>query len=100
MSKQPKENGSQRAASGNGKRRQNRRAPKAVTLRLCTCLEPNALHPLSALDPKIREAERQRLLASILARLANGPIQSPQLPGTIDQEPVPATIARVEPTSE
>lgn len=86
MSKRPQKNGSDSAASGNGKRRRNLRAPKAVTIRLCTCLDPNDRHPLAELDPTVREAERQKLLASILARMASGPIQSSHQTDKIEEQ--------------
>ena len=53
------------------KRRQ--RAPMPVILRLRTDLEPNENHPLGVLSPEKRSEQRERLIASILARLAAGP---------------------------
>jgi len=100
MSKRPKKNGSHSAASGNGKRRQNLRAPQIVKLHLSSELQPNDRHPLAKLDPIVREAERQKLLAAILARIANGPIHETMPPGTIDEEPSPTTIAENLPKPE
>ncbi len=48
------------------------RAPAPVILRLRQDLAPNDSHPLSGIDPERRNAERLQLIASILARLANG----------------------------
>ena len=49
------------------------RAPAPVILRLRQDLKPNDRHPLSGIDPERRNAERVQLIASVLARLANGP---------------------------
>jgi hypothetical protein len=43
-----------------------------VILRLRQDLAPNDNHPLFGIDPESRTAARQQLIASILARLANG----------------------------
>lgn len=53
-------------------RRASMRAPTPVILRLRQDLEPNEYHPLSGIDPEQRNSDRQQLIASILARLANG----------------------------
>jgi hypothetical protein len=76
---------------GIGKRRRTCRAPVPVILRLRADLEANEHHPLAGLDPVVRDAERQRLMASILARLANGPIRTTQSAVTMVDESAQAT---------
>jgi len=58
---------------GSPAKRRRSRAPQPVILRLCTDLPANDDHPLARLDPMQRAEGRQRLIASILARLASGP---------------------------
>ena len=57
----------------NAERKARTRAPAPVILRLRQDLAPNENHPLAGVDPERRNADRQQLIASILARLANGP---------------------------
>ena len=57
----------------NAERKARTRAPVPVILRLRQDLAPNDHHPLAGVDPERRNADRQQLIASILARLANGP---------------------------
>lgn len=52
--------------------RRRTRAPTEVIVRLHTDLAVNQNHPLANVDSNARNAERQRLIASILARLASG----------------------------
>jgi hypothetical protein len=52
-------------------------------------LEANSQHPLANLDPAVRDVQRQHLIASILARLANGPIHNPQSDVTIKNSLAP-----------
>jgi hypothetical protein len=59
------------------------RAPKAVILRLHQELEPNENHPLHALGPVRRAEARQQLLATILTRLASGPVKDDDKPSTM-----------------
>ena len=54
--------------------RRRTRTPTGVILRLHTDLAANANHPLANIDSQTRSCERQRLIASILARLAGGSI--------------------------
>lgn len=68
-------------------RRRACRAPAPVILRLRSDLEPNEQHPLAKLDSTVRDAQRQRLIASILARLANGPIQESNATVTMRVDP-------------
>jgi hypothetical protein len=81
------------AASNNGKRRRRCRPPAPVSLRLCVDLEPNDRHPLVELDPATRESARQRLLASILAKMALSPIQKRSPAVTILDESLPDTAS-------
>lgn len=62
---------------GSPAKRRRSRAPLPVILRLCTDLPANDNHPLARLDPAQRAEQRQRLIASILARLASGPSSIP-----------------------
>lgn len=48
------------------------RTPIPVILRLRQDLKTNENHPLSGINPERRNAERVQLIASVLARLANG----------------------------
>lgn len=66
-------------------RRQRQSAPSHVLLQLNMDLNENTQHPLASLDPVIREAQRHQLIASILARIANGPIHNPQSEVTISE---------------
>lgn len=66
---------------GKPAKRRRTRAPQPVILRLCTDLVVNEDHPLARLDPAVRNEQRQRLIASILARLASG---RSSLPSAID----------------
>lgn len=66
-------------------KRRRMRAPPLVILRLQSDLAANDRHPLAQLDPETRNERRQQLIASILARIANGPVQN-QLP----TDPLPA----------
>jgi hypothetical protein len=59
-------------------RRRADRDPPAVVFRLRTDLATNEQHPLANVDPAMREAGRQRLIAAILARLASGPSTTSQ----------------------
>lgn len=56
------------------------------TLRMRPDLPPNDHHPLAKLDPKRRGEERERLIGSILARLAVG---SPSKVAIIDPKEKP-----------
>lgn len=60
------------AKPNNAERKARTRAPSPVILRLRQDLAPNDSHPLFGIDPKQRNADRQQLIASILARLASG----------------------------
>jgi hypothetical protein len=53
-------------------RRRQRGAPLPVILRFRTNLKPNDMHPLAELEPAVRGEQREKIMASILARLANG----------------------------
>ncbi len=86
-------NDSESAFPDNGKPRRRRRPPAPVVLRLCADLEPNNRHPLAELDPATREITRQRLLASILAKMALSPIQKRSPAVTILDEPLPDTAS-------
>lgn len=59
------------------------RSPRAVILRLHQELEPNENHPLFALGPDRRAEARQQLLATILARLASGPVKDEEEKSTM-----------------
>jgi hypothetical protein len=86
-------NDAKSAVPENGKRRRRRRPPAPVILRLCADLEPNSRHPLAELDSATRESARQRLLASILARMALSPIHKRSPAVTIPGESVPDTTS-------
>ena len=60
------------ANPNNAERKARTRAPAPVILRLRQDLAPNDNHPLAGLDPEQRNTERLKLIAAILARLANG----------------------------
>lgn len=70
---------------GEPAKRRRTRAPQPVILRLCTDLADNEDHPLARLDPAVRNEQRQRLIASILARLASGPSSLPAAIGTMTE---------------
>lgn len=59
-------------------RKRKPRAPVPVIVRLLADIKANEQHPLAKLPPATRDAQRQQLIASILARLASGPIQVPE----------------------
>jgi hypothetical protein len=61
------------------------RAPAPVILRLRQDLKPNEHHPLSGIDPERRNAERVQLIASVLARLANGQSAEADKVGTMTE---------------
>jgi hypothetical protein len=67
-------NGNSPATNGVPRKRKSR-APASLIIRLHSDIEANERHPLANLTPAIRDAQRQQLIASILARLASGPIQ-------------------------
>jgi len=50
--------------------RRNRRGQRPVVLRFCSNIAPNDGHPLAGVDPEVRNAQRQNVIAAILARLA------------------------------
>jgi hypothetical protein len=60
------------AKPNNAERKARTRAPAPVILRLRQDLAPNDSHPLFGINPERRNADRQQLIASILARLASG----------------------------
>ena len=70
MAKQPRKTTALNAAKS---KRRRLRAPALVILRLRTDVEANDHHPLGQMDPTLRNEQRETLIASILARLANGP---------------------------
>jgi hypothetical protein len=73
--------------SENGRsKRRCRTAPAPTIIRLHQDLEPNENHPLFGVDPVRREAERQQLFATILARLANGPAKENAKQSTMEDE--------------
>ena len=75
------------STSANGRsQRRCRTAPVPTIIRLHQDLEPNENHPLFGVDPVRREAERQQLFATILARLANGPAKNDAKPSTMEDE--------------
>ena len=65
--------------------RRRTRTPTGVILRLHTDLAANANHPLAKVDPSTRNGERQKLIASILARLAGGSISEKQPVDTMNK---------------
>ena len=65
--------------------RRRTRTPTGVILRLHTDLAANASHPLANIDPQTRSCERQRLIASILARLAGGTISETRPVDTMNE---------------
>lgn len=73
--------------SKNGRsQRRCRTAPTPTIIRLHQDLEPNEHHPLFGVDPVRREAERQQLFATILARLANGPAKDDAKPSIMEDK--------------
>lgn len=65
--------------------RRRTRSPTGVILRLHTDLASNENHPLANLDPSTRNSERQKLIASILARLAGGSISETRPVDTMNE---------------
>lgn len=53
-------------------RRQPTRAPTPVILKLHQDLDANESHPLAKVDARRRGIDRQHLIATILARIADG----------------------------
>ena len=53
-------------------RRKRTRAPAPVILKLHQDLEANESHPLAKMDARRRGIDRQHLIATILARIADG----------------------------
>ncbi|MFO1003806.1 MAG: hypothetical protein U0936_26040 [Planctomycetaceae bacterium] len=70
--------GKQTIESGGDSGTGRKRLPAPVLLRLRPDLAPNANHPLANVDPVRRGKERERIIASILARLASGPPTTPE----------------------
>jgi hypothetical protein len=70
-------------------RRRQRSAPLPVILRFRTDLKPNDMHPLAELEPAARCEQREKVMASILARLANGGSAVPPAVDTMPKEPLP-----------
>lgn len=81
------------AKLNNAERKARTRAPAPVILRLRQDLAPNDHHPLSGVDPERRNADRQQLIASILARLASGPTSNTDKVDTMSE------AKRIEPQS-
>lgn len=80
------------------KRRRRSRAPFPVILSLRTDLKANDRHPLADLEPATRGEQRERLMASILARLANGRSAVQAGIDTMSEQPKPTT--RTQESSE
>ena len=82
----------------NAERKARTRAPAPVILRLRQDLAPNDHHPLSGVDPERRNADRQQLIASILARLASGQSSKSGTVDTMTDAEKTEQQSRVEPT--
>lgn len=78
MTKRRGQNDEHSPAADKGARKRKARAPVPVIVRLHADIAANYQHPLAKLSPATRDAQRQQLIASILARLASGPIQDPE----------------------
>ena len=97
MAKKPDTNDADLGKPANGRRRRSR-APVPVILRLHSDLKANDSHPLANLDPVVRSEQREKLIASILARLANGRSAVPPALDTMQEER--RKIARTRESSE
>jgi hypothetical protein len=65
-------------------KRRRSRAPVPVSLHLHPDLKGNDNHPLAGLDPVHRSEQRELLIATVLARLANGSPAPPTVTITED----------------
>jgi hypothetical protein len=69
-------------------------------LRLLTGLKANENHPLADLDPNKRNAQREQLIASILARVAGGRSTAKTRLDTIKEEPTSTSHFQKAPEAE
>ena len=67
-------------------RRKPTRAPAPVILKLHQDLDANEVHPLAKMDARRRGIDRQHLIATILARIADGGSRDEDVTDTIRED--------------